>query len=85
MYNVQMSTGRFGRGNTDGRRKDKILLIFYIDNTLIIEYNKIKQKRKAAERLEGGKYEIRRNDDGPDRRDHEKGRRSAPETEQSGC
>lgn len=47
-------------------------MIFNIDNTLIIEYNKIKQKRKAAERLEGGNYEIRRNDDEPDRRDHEK-------------
>lgn len=33
----------------------------------------------------GGKYEIRRNDDGSDQRDHEKGRRSAPETQQSGC
>lgn len=58
MYNVQMSTGGSCRGNTNGRGKNQILLIFNIDNTLIIEYNKIKQKRKAAERLEGGNYEV---------------------------
>lgn len=34
-------------------------MIFYIDNTLIIEYNKIKQKRKDARwrRVESMKYE----------------------------
>ena len=49
MYNVQMSTGGSCRGNTNGRGKSQILLIFNIDNTLIIEYNKIKQKRKAPD------------------------------------
>ena len=48
-------------------------------------YYIVKQKTKGRHMAKGGKYEIRRNDDGSDQRDHEKGRRSAPETQQSGC
>lgn len=61
MHYIKMSAKRYYRSNPNRRREDKIFLNNTknsVDNVTLSVYNQGTLKERAAERLEGGKYEI---------------------------